>query len=147
MRTPLRSALLCALVGFTTVLAPVASANAAPCTNTDGTATTGATRGSNPVKYYYGNSPYVGARYNNCLDVIKIYYGGYSKADYYNIREVNGYQSEHAAGANMVWTASYQEDPGRHDVTYIVQACNRGGVFQPSTCTRWSPTVRLVFTN
>ena len=155
MRTPHRSALVCALVGFTTVLAPAATAHAdegapaahaAACTHVDGTATSGATLGSNPVKYEYGNSPYAGARYKSCLDVVSIYYGGYtSGVDYYNIRYDNGDQGQFSAATpNMVF--SFEPNGGVNRYVFAIEACKKGGVFQKSACTRWSPTVSLTFT-
>jgi hypothetical protein len=159
MRTLLRTrAVGSVLLGLATAAAPAGHATAsgsargprpAACTITDGTSTNGgATRGANPVKYEFGNSPYVGARFDSCADVIKVYYGGYTAESltHYNVtRGFGSYsaahtQSELKAGPAMVWTVT----PRDHFYeTFTVQGCRRGSFLRPSSCTRWSPTITV----
>jgi hypothetical protein len=134
---------------------------AAPCKINDGIATTGASVGDNPVRYEYGNSPYLGARYNSCLDVIKVYYGGYDPGvprgvTHYNVirhAQVGSYppirfgQGElRATTTRMVWTVTPRPN-ANHVASFTVQACRKGPVDVSSTCTRWSPTVRVAVTH
>ena len=114
------------------------TSHASTCKINDGVATTGSPVGANPVRYEYGNSPYVGARYNSCTDVIKVYFGGYTNLTHYNV--IHGSrQYELAPGPARVWTIT----PASWDyvVTFRAQGCVRGDWPQPSRCTRWSPTV------
>jgi hypothetical protein len=105
-------------------------------------------RGADPKRYEFGNSPYVGARYDSCADVIKVYYGGYVAGSFthYNVRRAlasipfRGGQSELQEGPARVWTIA-PLDPYFEEFT--VQGCVRGKFPRPSSCTRWSPTVRV----
>jgi hypothetical protein len=119
------------------------AAAAARCTIRDGTSPTGGRIGSNPTKYRYGNSPYLGVRYNSCQDTFRVYYGGYTtNLTHYNLRWYH-------AGWHQTEMRPFQN--GLHTMTaihssvipFLVQACNRGGILQRSSCTRWSPTVTL----
>ena len=110
------------------------------CTIYDGYATTGEKWGANPPKYEYGNSPYVGARYNSCSDVIRVYYGGYTNLTHYNVLDRVRGQRELKAGANMVWTVTPYASTDYWE-SFSVQGCVRGKWPNPSKCTRWSPTV------
>ena len=116
----------------------------AACTINDGVASTGSQVGANPIRYEYGNSPYVGARYNSCADVVKVYYGGYTNLTHYNLASLFS-QREVAAGPRMVVTVT-PDFVGSHLATYSVQGCIRGSWPRPSRCTRWSPTVQVLVT-
>ena len=122
--------------------APATHAGPQACIINDGYATTGVKWGSNPPKYEYGNSPYLGAQYNSCSDVIKVYYGGYTNLTHYNA--IYGYGSGHQAelkpGAAMVWTRTPYSS-GDYWERFAVQGCIRGTWPNPSKCTRWSPEV------
>ncbi len=154
MRTTLRALAGMALLGLVATAAPVGPAAAsgqstrtsyaAACKINDGVATTGSQVGANPVRYEYGNSPYVGARYNSCTDVIKVYFGGYTNLTHYNVI-YGSRQYELAAGPAKVWTVT----PPSYDtwVTFSVQGCIRGSWPQPSRCTRWSPTLYVQVTH
>ena len=150
MRNALRATAIATVVLGLALSAPTAGhaaekklpqrAPAAPCKVSDGWATSGVSWGSNPPKYEYGNSPYVGAQYNSCTDVTRVYYGGYSNLTHYNVI-YGSRQYELRAGPRMVWTvtpASFD-----HQDTFTVQGCIRGSWPNPSSCTRWSPTVHL----
>jgi hypothetical protein len=152
MRTTLSGLAGCALLALVastpTVGQPATAAepnpptpDAAACRINDGTSSTGSPRGANPVRYEYGNSPYVGARYNSCLDVIKVYFGGYTNLTHYNLKSFFS-QREMAPGPYRVatWTPEF---PGNYVDTFTVQGCVRGGFPPHSHCTRWSPTVHV----
>ncbi|MDL5203792.1 hypothetical protein [Streptomyces sp. ALI-76-A] len=100
--------------------------------------------GGNPPKYKWDHTPYVGARYASCGRTVRLYYGGYTNnTTHYNVRYAppgGGWQqTELRAGAHMMWKfpAAYG------DYNFSVQACNRGGAFQSSRCTNWSPQLYL----
>lgn len=138
------AALTAALIGIAS-LAPSAGA---VCSFEDGNSSTGGTReGSNPVRYAYANSPYLGVRFDSCGDVVRIYYGGYTGNTHYNIRWTNAdprlgpKQIEVGPGAARVYTLTASPYHGLR-VSFNVQACKRStSLFTSSTCTRWSPTV------
>jgi hypothetical protein len=113
---------------------------AGPCIVRDGTATSGVKVGSNPPRYEYGNSPYLGVRYDSCADVFKIHYGGYTGITHYNLR-INLGQRELRPREAGVLTMTPIFVPSSS--TFAVQACKRGGLFERSSCTRWSPTVTI----
>jgi hypothetical protein len=116
---------------------------AAACAVRDGTAAAGQHVGGNPVRFEYGDSPYVGARYNSCEGTVKIYYGGYTNITHYNVT-VNGRQRETRAGERLVLTVPV--NPGS-PVSVQVQACQLGEwvvvARKPSSCTRFSPPVTV----
>lgn len=139
----------------TAVAAQQASPTAqAACTIRDGTASTGVRVGRAPIRYEYGNSPYLGVRYDSCADVVKVYFGGYTGITHYNLRYKESdrhpfncggcrfSQMEFGPGTARVWTMTARS-PEPHLNTYSVQACKRGGLFESSSCTRWSPTVTI----
>ncbi|KUN85053.1 hypothetical protein AQJ64_12540 [Streptomyces griseoruber] len=100
--------------------------------------------GGYPAKYKWDFTPYIGARYYSCGRYVKLYYGGYStNTTHYNVRWAppggSWRQSELRAGADMVWTF----DAAYGDYNFSVQACNRGGTFERSRCTNWSPQLYL----
>jgi hypothetical protein len=121
--------------------APAAHHTLKACIINDGDAETGEKFGSDPPKYEYGNSPYLGVRYNSCSDVIKVYYGGYTDLTHYNVMSNLRRQQELKAGPKMVWTVTPYFATGDHWERFAVQGCIRGNWPNPSKCTRWSPTV------
>jgi hypothetical protein len=147
-------ALAATVIGMTS--APTA---AAACGITEGTSSgsaPGTKVGSNPVRFEFSDSPYLGVRFDSCRNVITVHYGGYSSGiTHYNIRYDSGgkatafnppdKQKEAAPGAARVWTLSadpYQWPGGYQRADFMVQACRRGsGIFSSSKCTRWSPLV------
>ena len=151
MRTTLRGLAGCVLLGGVATAASIGqsavavepstrTAHTSTCKINDGVATTGSPVGANPVRYEYGNSPYVGARYNSCTDVIKVYFGGYTNLTHYNVIR-GARQYELAPGPARVWMIT----PASWDyvATFSAQGCVRGDWPQPSRCTRWSPTVSV----
>ncbi|KPI20620.1 hypothetical protein OV450_0086 [Actinobacteria bacterium OV450] len=114
------------------------------CFFRDGTTTGGGMNtGGTPPRFAYGNSPYLGAQFDSCGDVVRIYYGGYN-ATHYNIRYVSPtsgrwVQQELGGGSRQVWTITAQAG----DYNFVIQACNRGGALSRSSCTRWSPQIYL----
>lgn len=125
------------------VSAPSATARASACITLDGTARNALTYGSNPTRYKYSGSPYLGMRYNSCAGTIRVYYGGFNGVTHYNLKPVypNTTQLEVAGGLRRVLTRN-ETDWGLRGFT--VQGCSRGGLFSSSTCTRWSPTVTIL---
>jgi hypothetical protein len=164
MRTTMRAFIGSALITFSlavvsagqTVAAEEQSATtrSAPCNINDGRAVSGSPVGSNPTRYEFGNSPYVGARYNSCTDVIQVYFGGgiglvNPWPTHYNV--IYGWQSGRrhyefrASSDRMVWTVtplSYN-----YVASFHVQACYRATVSSRSTCTRWSPNIDVAVTH
>ena len=149
---------LVALVAVSIASALRPPAASAVCRLVDGTSPTGTRFGSSPVKYEYGNSPYMGVRFDSCGDVLRLYYGGYTGNTHYNLRFTNPdprlgdadrKQIEVSSGAARVYTltaAPYHTETGGGRRFFVaVQACSRGtGLFSTSTCTRWSPTVNVI---
>jgi len=128
------------MVAGSVAMAPAASAEACGVGGadiTDGVADSGRAVPGTPLRYEYENSPYVGVRRDDCAGTIKIYYGGYSGITHYNVR-IGAAQRELAPRARGVVTESIR--PGDHP-SITVQACKRGGLFESSSCTRWSPTI------
>jgi hypothetical protein len=128
------------------IVAP--SASAAPCAPggvpqlLDATATAGQAIAGTPPRYQFGDSPYVGARYDHCLHTITVYFGGYTGITHYNLRPSWGPQVELAPRAKGVWTAPRSlVDHRLNDIRFAVQACKRGGFLESSSCTPWSPEV------
>lgn len=150
MTTALRTRVLFALTGLLTagsLLSTPGTASAEPCTAStpgmvaDAYANDGLRIARTPPRYTYGKSPYIGARYNKCLRTLKVYFGGYSGITHYNMRTTGGAQWELKPLRNGVWSPKIGwYDPG---IAFSVQACNRGGTFQRSSCTAWSPTVQF----
>ena len=129
----------------------------AVCSRVDGTSPTGLRTGTNPVRFKYSNSPYMGLRYDACADVIRMYYGGYIGNSHYNLRFTNPdprlgdadqKQGEVGPGSARVFSvgaSNYHTATGGRRFFVSVQACNRGnGLFDTSTCTRWSPVVSVL---
>jgi len=152
MRIRARAGVLLGLVGTMAcgaiIVAPTASA--APCAAgaaaqyIDGVATAGQEIAGSPKRYEFGDSPYVGARYDQCLQTIKVYFGGYTGITHYNIRPGWGPQVEVAPHRKGVWTApKAARNWPRNEVYFSVQACRRGGVLQKSSCSAWSPVVKI----
>lgn len=116
---------------------------AAGCVVRDGTAGAGQRVGGKPARFEYGDSPYVGTRYNSCEGTVKIYYGGYTNITHYNVI-VNGRQRETRAGERLVLTVPV--NPGS-PVSVQAQACQLGEwvivARKPSSCTRFSPPVTV----
>jgi hypothetical protein len=130
------------LVAGSVVLAPAASASACPVGGaeiTDGVADSGRAVPGTPLRYEYEDSPYIGVRRDDCAGTFKIYYGGYTGITHYNVR-IGAVQRELAPRARGVVV----EPVGRGDHPSVtVQACKRGGLFESSSCTRWSPTITV----
>jgi hypothetical protein len=123
--------------------------HAAACAVYDASSKTGVRVGSNPFRWEYANSPYIGARFDQCADVIYIYYGGYTGITHYNIRLADqGFnrvylirQFEVGSGSARRYTLSANTVSAAW-LLITVQACRRGtGPFSSSDCTRWSPTI------
>lgn len=128
------------------IVAPGASA--APCPAggpaqyVDAVATVGQEITGSPKRYEFGDSPYIGARYDKCLQTYKVYYGGYSGITHYNLRPSWGPQVELAAHERGVWTApKHARNWPQSDLRFTVQACKRGGFLERSSCSAWSPEV------
>lgn len=130
--------------------APSGMGRAAACLIRDGDSRSGRRVGSNPVRYEYANSPYVGVRYDSCGDVLKIYHGGFRGITHYNIRYYTAApnstkQVESGPGTARVYTLSASPFNG-YRFSVAVQGCKRGGTFESSSCTRFSPTVGVPVT-
>ncbi|GAA3058399.1 hypothetical protein GCM10010464_23710 [Pseudonocardia yunnanensis] len=149
----IRTRVLLGLASLMTVGGVIAapSASAAPCAAgtpgqyVDGFATEGQEIPGSPKRYEFGDSPYVGVRYDRCLQTIKVYFGGYTGITHYNISPGWGPQLELAPLERGVWTAgrNFRPLPPRDTLHFSVQACKRGGFLGRSTCTAWSPVVWL----
>jgi len=113
----------------------------AACVVRDGVGTTGREIEGNPRRYKYDDSPYLGARFDSCGDSIKIYFGGSTGMTHYNLRHGTGHQQELSPRKAGVLTIASPSGYQGRNYSFAVQACNRGGTFQPSSCTRWSPSV------
>jgi hypothetical protein len=132
---------------------PKAGATSAPvkgaqCFTSDGTSENGGTRtGSNPVRFKFRNTPYVGVRWDRC-GALKIYYGGYSRITHYNVKYGTAFprQVERGPGKAQVFDVGNWHGYFMSRFEVAVQACNRGGALQSSSCTRWSPTVGVPIT-
>ncbi|MBF8191290.1 hypothetical protein ITP53_37440 [Nonomuraea sp. K274] len=125
------------------VAATAAPSAAAGCVIRDGVSSTGTETGRNPTRFEYTDSPYLGARYNSCTDKVVLYYGGYTNTAagwHYNVRFTTGGQRELSPGSSRKWTFN---NPGGTSLSAVVQLCKKGGFAQRSSCTRWSPTVRV----
>lgn len=149
------AASLAALVTTLIGMALVSPSAMAACGRVNGTSTTGGIpSGSNPVKYEYANSPYLGVQYDCPGDVVRLYYGGYTNGSHYNLRYCcvvgKPRQIEVSPGLRRVYTLNaslFHTDTGGSRVTVNVQICNRGtGLFSTSTCSRFSPTVGVPVT-
>ena|SRR5882757_9895471 len=139
------------------VLARGADLTPASCTVSDGTTPAGERVGSNPVRFRYPDTPYVGARFDRCKGKVYVYYGGFKPAGatHYNIRWGTNQWEDTVTDSGRIRTFNDPGDkrPGVH--TFVVQACRRGGPVgvppgfpQPpirgrSSCTRWSPEIQL----
>ncbi|MEU0368960.1 hypothetical protein ABZ070_01630 [Streptomyces sp. NPDC006283] len=145
---------------------PVPSAPTAPCF-TDGFPPRGGgtPTGRSPVRFKWGNSPYLGARYNRCAGTVKVYYGGYpargglfgniAAYSHYILRystpnDFNWHEARLTVGAARVATF----DAFRGDWNFMVKACGGESLGQlfpwgagrnaaPLWCTAWSPLVYL----
>lgn len=116
------------------------------CVIREGTARTGVPTGSNPTRYRYSDSPYVGARYNSCTNKIVVYYGGYApypssptSHHFYHLRLTNGDQAEVPQGLARTWTFIAPAGPS---TGISAQQCVKVTLI-PAGCTRWSPVVQL----
>lgn len=113
-----------------------------PACTYDGTSTTGTEHGSNPTRYQALYSPALGARWNKCTHTVTVYFNGDNTNDHFNLL-VNGKQRE-LAGARGAREYSMPDSQfGEGYSTFAVQSCRSGGLFAPSVCTNWSPTVKL----
>ncbi|HTK66053.1 MAG TPA: hypothetical protein VL595_26995, partial [Pseudonocardia sp.] len=120
---------------------PAPAPKPAQCTY-DGTSTTGTESGSNPTRYQALYSPALGARWNKCSHTVTVYFNGDNTNDHFNLL-VNGKQRE-LAGARGAREYSMPDSQfGEGYSTFAIQSCQRGGMFAPSVCTNWSPTVKL----
>lgn len=117
-------------------------AAAKACYRTDATAPGGGRNiGGSPTRYKWDHTPYIGARYYSCGRTVDVIYGG-ARATHYNVRWVAPggpwEQGELPAGSSVwSWPARYG------DYSLTIQACNRGGFGQRSSCTNWSPVIYL----
>jgi len=114
-----------------------------PVCTYDGTSTTGTRTGGNPTRYQALYSPALGAQWNKCTHTVTIYFNGDNTNTHFNLM-VNGNQRELAGarGARQYSMPDSQFAEGAS--TFAIQSCQRGGVFAPSVCTNWSPTVKLL---
>jgi len=127
-----------------------AKAPAAACTYVDGLAYDGIRLRGVPPRWKYGNSPYGGARFDRCGDVVRFYYGGYGgtkKLDYYELRygispnQILRTYRDYTQGSNRIATVTARHNEGYYtSYTLQVRACNL-----PAACTRWSPLVYLSY--
>jgi hypothetical protein len=120
----------------------------ANCVQHDGTSPTGKFLGGSPPRWVYGVTPYIGVHWDSCESVFKVHYGGYTGITHYNIAWTAPWfktpeQREVGPGTAQVFTL-FDGVPGFNaPVTFRVQACKRGGTFQRSSCTPWSPAVTV----
>jgi hypothetical protein len=117
-----------------------------PCVR-DGLGTGGMNLGGRPNRFEYRDSPYLGMRYDHCRLELRFHLGGYTGITHYNLRWYTSrpddvHQIEVAAGPAKLYTLRAGDLYGAR-VWANVQACRRGGFLQPSSCTRWSPTVSV----
>jgi hypothetical protein len=144
-----------AIMAAGSILLAVSATDAqADCIIRDGTSSTGVATGSNPTRWKYSDTPYIGARYNSCTNKVSFHYGGYPYAKpnrplqsrWYNLRLTTGQQyeqptkqSESAEGERRV---AYMVAPNRASIGVSAQFCT-GGVPLAAHCTRWSPVVQV----
>jgi hypothetical protein len=150
MRSTFKSRVLLGLTGLLTVGSLIATpgvASAAPCPAggpaqyVDARATEGQEIAGSPKKYEFGDSPYIGARYDKCARLLKIYFGGYNGITHYNIRYDSGNQYELAPHERGVWSPKHGDSLYEIGRKFSVQACKRGSGLSSSSCTRWSPVI------
>jgi hypothetical protein len=124
-----------------------AKAPAAACTYQDGIAYQGIRHDRVPPTWQYANTPYAGSRFDSCADVVRFYYGGFPRLDYYELRytvispnEVVHTYRDYTSGGNRVTTIKASHTTLSTFTYYIleVRACNL-----PAACTGWSPKVYL----
>ncbi|GAA1248804.1 hypothetical protein GCM10009609_10280 [Pseudonocardia aurantiaca] len=141
-------ALTATVVGGAAVFAVAAPASAAPaaagqCTVRDGTSRLGSQFGTNPVKFEFPDSPYVGMRWSSCTNKVVIYYGGYTPGlpgEFYQLRRAEtSEQVKVPIGERRTWTINA---PGTTIMTISAQYCQKP-VIGSSRCTRWSPVVTV----
>ncbi|MGW0393133.1 hypothetical protein ACWDYJ_19995 [Streptomyces sp. NPDC003042] len=142
-------------VGSSAPTAP--RAKAVPCEYVNGEGVAGTRLNATPPRWKYGNSPYLGTRFDRCGDVVTIHYGGYPKASYYKVAwSINcpkgSFEKKYGPGKafKLVLTAAHCRTTQDSYTTYEVQvaACTRHTPPAKDTCTRWSPRVLLTyFTN
>ncbi|HTK63632.1 MAG TPA: hypothetical protein VL595_14700 [Pseudonocardia sp.] len=114
------------------------------CVGDDGIALSGTKMGGSPARFKFANSPYLGARWDTCQHAVVLHFGGMKSADAYNIR-INGKQREvGGGGGDRVFSISDSDKDMPEGIAGItVQACNKGGFLSSSSCTAWSPEVRV----
>ncbi len=113
------------------------------CTVRDGTSRLGTPIGSNPVRYEYPDSPYLGLRWSSCTNKVVIYYGGYTPGlagEFYQLRYgETGEQVKVPVGERRTWTVNA---PAAVSMTVSAQYCQKP-VIGSSRCSRWSPAVNV----
>ncbi|MEV7812553.1 MULTISPECIES: hypothetical protein [Streptomyces] len=104
--------------------------------------------GGTPKRFKYADTPYAGARFDECANTLRVYYGGYSspRYTYYEVRYTypsrpGWYSWQLRMGEYRVATV---DAPARGDWNFKVRAC-AGAIDEagPGSCTAWSPQLFL----
>lgn len=110
-----------------------------------GVATAGIRVGPGPsFEWRWSNQePYLGASYNWCKDTLYITYGGMLRGwTHYNVRGFEPYGRQIELRLASIAFEQVQR-PNLSGTSVSIQACSRGGLFESSRCTRWSPAVSV----
>lgn len=101
--------------------------------------------GGSPPHYKWDYTPYIAARYSSCGAFVNVFYGGnggIANVTHYNVRWVapgGPWEQGELRPGRSPWSW-----PARHgDYTLTIQACSRGGLFERSYCSNWSPVLYL----
>lgn len=131
-------------------------AKAAACYYRHGQAVNQRVAFGNAPPRYSSNGPFLGLSFSSCENggrgVVRIYYGGFSRATHYNMRAANlpgvteqielsvsgRYENVH-----IVRLTSNPGQPLPVPAAVSVQACRRGGFLQRSSCSPWSARVSV----
>jgi hypothetical protein len=117
------------------------------CKPWDGTATTGnSLSNTSPKRWFSGGSPELGVRWAPCDKTVTVYFrGGVGKVTHYNLR-VNGSQREvttRNTGVQVSTLVMPDSEFAEGYSSFTIQACERGGLFERSKCTSFSPDVKV----
>ncbi|MET9887756.1 hypothetical protein ABZZ20_32395 [Streptomyces sp. NPDC006430] len=109
--------------------------------------------GGIPPRYQWGNSPYLGARYDSCPSKVRVFYGGYSGTGFLHYThyvmkyttpgELGWKTTQLTIGQHRVWTFT---NASHGDWNFKVKACfnaPREGGGERSVCSDWSPQIYL----
>lgn len=131
--------------GATGKTIPVTLHSGGGCWSREGNATSHADLGrtSNPSSWQTGNSPWLGAIFFACQDVISLDYqpSSGSRYDFYQVRWSRPGLSEQQFSTTNQDSVDFTNARFRTTYSFKVQGCNNG--FWGSDCTGWSPTVAV----